>query len=236
MSLARQLIKSTMSGLLPRDRFLLRGPTSKSRVRLRLEIALTFDDGPHPQWTPAVLDALAAAEWKGTFFVIGERAAQNPELVRRIVEEGHAIGNHTYTHSEPSRTSARQFADELQQTSELITELTGTQTLLMRPPKGKLDFGKLCRLWKHGQSVILWNVDPKDFEMMGEEAARNWAATYEPQQGDVILMHDRLPYAATIVHQLAERLRDRVSSVPIADWLPAAHVMVPSLNGATSQC
>lgn len=236
MRVMRQLLKNTMSGLLPRERFLLHGPASQNRDAPRIEVALTFDDGPHPEWTPAVLEALATANWKGTFFVIGEEAAEHPELVRRIVEEGHAIGNHTYTHAEPPRTSARQFGEEVLQTSELITELTGTQTRLMRPPKGKLNPGKFQRLWTGRQSVILWNVDAKDFTMTEEEAARNWADAYVPRQGDVILLHDRLPYAATIVQQLADRLSDQMRSVSIAEWLPSTQFVTPPFSGATTQC
>ncbi|MCA9076401.1 MAG: polysaccharide deacetylase family protein [Planctomycetaceae bacterium] len=236
MSLGRQFIKGTMSRLLPRDRFLLHGPTSTNGDATCVEIALTFDDGPHPEWTPVVLDALAKAGWKGTFFVIGERAAEHPELVKRIVEEGHAIGNHSYTHSEPSRTAARQFADETRRTSELIDRLTGTHSSLIRPPKGKLSLMKFVHLWQNEQSIVLWNVDPKDFAMTDDVSTDSWCDSYKPHQGDVILLHDRLPHAATIVQRLAQRHADHVKSVSVFDWLPSAISISPSSNGVSTEC
>lgn len=221
MSFARQIVKRALAAALPRERFLVSGPNLRSRDRLEapIEIALTFDDGPHPQWTPAVLDELALAGWTGTFFVIGERAAEHPDLLRRIVAEGHTVGNHTYTHSSPCTTSATMFREEVQQTQDLIRKMTGVSTSLMRPPLGKLDVGKFLALWKQCQTVVLWNVDPKDFAMTDASDAVRWSQSYLPARGDVILLHDRLPYAPRIVRELFQRWGDAVRSVPISRWL-----------------
>ncbi|MGD9855180.1 MAG: polysaccharide deacetylase family protein [Planctomycetaceae bacterium] len=221
MNFIRQAVKHAFATMLPRDRFLVNGPVKHVRRHAgdRVEIALTFDDGPHPEWTPAVLEALSDAGWKGTFFIIGERAERYPELVQRIVDEGHALGNHTYTHSPPATISAPAFLDEVCCTRQLIERLTGTTTRLMRPPLGKLTWGKLCGLWNQQQSIILWNVDPKDFAMSDEWHAREWTASYAPGPGDVVLLHDRLPYASMIVRTLANHYGDAIRAVAISDWM-----------------
>ena len=131
MSTSRQLLKSAFELVLPKSWLLVRGPTIASNSGPP-EIALTFDDGPHPEHTPRLLDRLAAARARGTFFVIGEKAQQHPDLIRRIVAAGHELGNHTLTHGEPSQTSAAQFLDETSQTRRLLQDLTGRDCRLMR--------------------------------------------------------------------------------------------------------
>ncbi len=229
MNCVRQAMKWALAAVLPRDRFLVSGPTSLRRecsgcddVRTQVEIALTFDDGPHPEWTPAVLDALASAGWTGTFFVIGERAEQHPDLVQRIVGEGHAIGNHTYTHSTPGETPTEKFLDEVHRTGELIERLTGVSTRLMRPPLGKLTWHKFRGLFRERQTITLWNVDPEDFAMSDELEAITWAESYAPRSGDVVLLHDRLPFAAAIVQTMSQRLGETARSVAVPDWLSAS--------------
>ncbi len=229
MNVAWQAMKRALTAVLPRDRYLVSGPTTPrsekpgcSDGRTPVEIALTFDDGPHPEWTPAVLDALASAGWTGTFFVIGERAEQHPELVRRIVAEGHAIGNHTYTHSVPGETSTATFLDEVRRTDELIKRLTGIPTALVRPPLGKLNWGKFRGLWTAQRTIVLWNVDPKDFAMREESGAALWAGSYCPRSGDIVLLHDRHPYAAAIVRTMSLQRENTFRSVAISEWLAAS--------------
>lgn len=210
-----------MAGLLPRDRFLVRGPkqTHRRSDDRPVEVALTFDDGPHPEWTPTVLDVLAEADWRGTFFVVGERAARHPELVRRIASEGHAIGNHTETHAPPAAINATAFLEEVYRTRALIQRLTGNSSDLVRPPLGKLTWRKLIGLWRARQSVVLWNVDPRDFSMRTGVDARRWGASYIPRGGDIVLLHDRLPFAAEIVRTIAQRHGEAVRSVSLTQWV-----------------
>ena len=238
MSVARQLVKKIMAGVLPRDRFLVSGQGLSASVDSEnstlKEIAITFDDGPHPEWTPDVLDALAEAGWKGTFFVIGERAAELPHLIQRIVAEGHAIGNHTYTHSDPKQTSTAKFQEEVRRTDKLLNELTGVRTVLMRPPKGHLTPGKFHGLWRGGQSIVLWNVDPQDFSMSDEAAPMSWSHSYVAEHGDVILLHDRLPYAGAVVRALSGAQQEQIRSVAITNWLPGTQRTIPVPPGVTA--
>src|SRR5437867_2629105 len=100
MGYIRQMGKAVLAACLPPSRFLVRGARAVNGTRPAL--SLTFDDGPHPVHTPRLLDRLAEYGIRGTFFVIGERVAAQPAIARRIVEEGHDIGNHTWSHGEPS--------------------------------------------------------------------------------------------------------------------------------------
>lgn len=215
MSQFRQLLKSALTAVLPRSLLLTHGPRC-SMADTPVEIALTFDDGPHPEHTPRLLELLAEAGARGTFFVVGERAEQHPNLIRRVVDEGHELGNHTWTHSEPSQTSAVRFLEEVAQTRRLIQDLTGGDCRLTRPPKGALTITKAWGLWRLRQTVALWNVDPKDFTMSAA-AMSHWLCGYRPHSGDIVLLHDNHPQAAVAVEQLVENHTLRF--VTLSDWL-----------------
>lgn len=194
----RQYARQVMSETLPRRLLLIHGPRSSS------DVALTFDDGPDPNHTPRLLDVLRALAIPATFFVIGERAERYPDLVRRIIAEGHALGGHSYYHSSPDQTPARQLMAEVARTCDVLDNLSGESTRLFRPPHGRLTVAKVLRLWQRGQSVVLWNVDPKDFacELAREVSSR--LATRPLQGGDVVLMHDNVPYASEVIPALAD--------------------------------
>src|SRR5207237_10083054 len=98
------------------------------------EVALTFDDGPDPEWTPKVLDVLKAAKIKAAFFLVGVNAERYPNLVRRIVDEGHEIGNHTYYHPNLALCWPEHIRLELNATQLLLETITGRATTLFRPP------------------------------------------------------------------------------------------------------
>ena len=103
------------------------------------KIALTFDDGPHPVYTPVLLDGLAKRKVKVTFFITGENAEACPELIKRMQEEGHLIGNHTYSHIQLTQDNREQFKAELMKTNTIIEEITGQGVTYVRPPYGSWD-------------------------------------------------------------------------------------------------
>lgn len=219
MSQLRQLLKSAFTAALPKSLLLTHGPRRASADE-PIEIALTFDDGPHPEHTPRLLDLLADTGSRGTFFVVGERAEQHPDLIRRIADEGHELGNHTWTHSEPSQTSAARFLEEVAQTRRLLQDLTGRDCRLMRPPKGALTIGKALGLWRYQQTIVLWNVDPKDFSMPDQTAMLQWLGDYRAQAGDIVLLHDNHPQANIAVEQLTANPALRLAT--LANWLHPA--------------
>jgi peptidoglycan/xylan/chitin deacetylase (PgdA/CDA1 family) len=187
-----------MGAGLPRRLFVMSGGADSRSIHL------TFDDGPHPSHTPRLLDVLRQHGARATFFIVGRNAQRHPEIVRRIAAEGHAIGNHSYSHGQPSRTSARQLLDEVSRTRELLEHLTDQPITLFRPPHGKVTAAKLTRLWLTGQCIVLWNVDPKDFQCTcaGELSAKFQANPV--RGGDVVLLHDTVPHAIEVLPQVIE--------------------------------
>ncbi len=153
-------------------------------------VAMTFDDGPHPANTPRLLDMLRVRNIKATFYVIGRNVDLYPNVARRIVAEGHEIGNHTYTHPTLSRLSDDTVRGELTKCRDAIARATGVQPRTMRPPYGALL--QRQREWIHSQlgySTIMWSVDPLDWRRPGASVvtSRILAGT---TAGSIILAHD----------------------------------------------
>jgi len=220
MGLLRQITKRALTTFVPRRRIMTTGPVSQNANAITM--ALTFDDGPHPDHTPRLLDTLKQWSLKGTFFIIGKNAQQYPQIVRRIAEEGHEVGNHTWSHSEPRTTSAAKFLDEIQQTDHLIEDLVGKPTSIVRPPKGELSFRKLTGLWSQRKSVILWNVDPRDYQMTSESDVQSWCSQQKGSDGDIVLMHDNHPWAAMAIQFLGESgfwSGSHVETKRISQWM-----------------
>lgn len=153
-------------------------------------IAITFDDGPHPQNTPRLLDMLRARNIKATFYVIGRSVDLYPQVVRRTVAEGHEIGNHTHTHRLMSKLSDVEVRSELSRCRDAVARAAGVQPRTMRPPYG----GLLQRQRElvhdeFGYPTILWSVDPLDWKRPGPSVvtSRILAGT---TAGGIVLAHD----------------------------------------------
>ncbi len=217
MSWLRQGFRGALTAALPPDRFMTRGPTSTA------EVALTFDDGPHPEHTPRLLDALAAHEITATFFVVGREAEQHPELIRRISDEGHTLGHHSWTHSEPALTSSATLLAEVGRTVALLASITGLVSDRFRPPKGKLSAAKLLGLLRARQRIALWSLDPRDYALTDTAALATWVRATVPNAGDIVLLHDVHPHATTALPDLATwRQQHGVTFVGLDAWLPTA--------------
>lgn len=154
-------------------------------------VALTFDDGPDPESSPQVLDLLAAAGATATFFLVGERAARHPELVRRIAADGHAVGSHSWSHPRPWELSARQLHDDYARGHEAVQDALGRSTALFRPPHGHLGAGGLMALLRLRLRPVLWTHDPEDWAA-GTTRAQILERLADVQAGDVVLLHDAL--------------------------------------------
>lgn len=172
-------------------------------------VALTFDDGPDPQRTPAVLDLLARQGVRATFFVVGARAEAHPELVRRMVAEGHVVGNHSYTHSWrfPLRSLGRTM-EELRRTGEVLHRITGRQPRLFRPPFGVTNPTIARAVRRLGLDPVGWNI--RSLDTMGQSPERVAARILRRlHPGAVILLHDRCAGSERLVGLLVEGLRSR---------------------------
>jgi peptidoglycan/xylan/chitin deacetylase (PgdA/CDA1 family) len=160
------------------------------RVRTaRREVALTFDDGPDPAWTPQVLELLARHRARATFFVVGERVERHPELVRRTVAEGHEVGNHSWSHARLDRCGRSRVAAELRRAGDVIERVTGERTTLFRPPWGLIDPVGLLAAAEGGYRVVLWSALIRG--KAPTEDLRRTVATVTP--GAIILGHDGGP-------------------------------------------
>ncbi len=152
-------------------------------------LALTFDDGPHPTLTPRLLDILQQAEAKATFYVIGSLVQRYPEIARRIVEEGHTIGNHTWTHRDLRKLSDAEIRRELQRTEDAIVKATGVSSFSMRPPYGGFNKRAGAAIPSNHRPVVMWSVDPQDWRKPGRaNIVKRLVEGAHP--GAILLCHD----------------------------------------------
>ena len=158
----------------------------ESGVKEKPSIAITFDDGPSSRYTGRLLDGLKERNVKASFFLIGENAKENPELVERIYKEGHLIGNHTYSHVQMTHLSEKEAANEIERTDQVISAITGEHVAYMRPP-----FGAWQRELEIKMEVlpVLWSVDPLDWTTENVDEIVSKVVT-EVEEGDIILLHD----------------------------------------------
>ncbi len=178
-------------------------------------VALTFDDGPDPRWTPAVLDVLRREDVSATFFVTGAAAAEHPELVRRLLDEGHEIGLHTWTHSELSGQPAWRARLELSLTQLAVARATGRTTALVRPPYSSTaqavspaDRAVLERAAEDGFVVVLADRDPRDWSSPGSAAVVAGGGPGASTAGAVVLLHDGGGNRADTVAALPDLIAD----------------------------
>ena len=153
-------------------------------------VALTFDDGPDEVFTPQILDILKKYDVKATFFLIGEKVPYNKKIVKREKEEGHEIGNHTFTHINASKKNYEEIEEEITKTQQVIKEVTGEYPTLFRPPYRALS-RDLCKIVKEkNMNIVLWsNIDVRDWSNPG---VNNMVNTIDSQveNGNIIILHD----------------------------------------------
>ncbi len=163
--------------------------TATHGSRDRRRIALTFDDGPDPQRTPALLDALAELEAPATFFVVGRRVDAQPALAARIAREGHELGNHTYSHRYLPLTRSRRVAYELAAADDAIETATGIVPAIARPPYGGRSPRNVRVFDRAAKRLVLWDVNSYDWKGISAEAiAARVLARVRP--GSIILLHE----------------------------------------------
>lgn len=165
-------------------------------------IALTFDDGPHPYYTEQLLDGLKERGVVATFFVTGEHASLHPEIIKRMWEEGHVIGNHTYSHIQLRQDNRETFRKELQQTNQVLKELTGEDVVYVRPPYGSWD----KELEKELNMIpVLWSVDPLDWCTEDVQTVVK-RVKEKVKDNSIILLHDYFDTSVTAALQIVDEL------------------------------
>lgn len=169
------------------------------------KVALTFDDGPDPDYTEMLLDGLKERDVKATFFLLGKQAKLYPKVVKRMYKEGHVIGNHSYDHVNLATLSATDAKKQIEKTNDLIYEITGAYPQYLRPP-----FGNEPQDQKVAKDMItvLWDVDPLDWCC---SSSSNITAKVEKnvKDGDIILLHDASQSSVEAALQIVDELTEK---------------------------
>ena len=168
------------------------------------KIALTFDDGPHPYYTEQLLKGLKERNAKVTFFITGKNAESYPEIVKKIYEDEHLIGNHTYNHTQLTSRNRESFKEEIIKTNEVIKAVTGEDVIYVRPPYGSWnkDFEKELNMFP-----VLWTIDPLDWCSHDVSCiVKNVCAKVE--ENDIILMHDQYKTTVTAALKIVDELTE----------------------------
>ena len=183
------------------------------RVRvdpLQGTIALTFDDGPEPDWTPIILDILQAKGVTATFFVLGWKVDAYPELARRIVDEGHSLQSHAYRHHNLTARSNASVGRLIDDTARAISDATGTTPVCLRPPAGASSRRVAAVAAERGHEIVLWspNGNTADYAHGSRSVVLNRARNWQP--GDVALMHDTWGWIyRDVLGQMIDELMER---------------------------
>jgi peptidoglycan/xylan/chitin deacetylase (PgdA/CDA1 family)/glycosyltransferase involved in cell wall biosynthesis len=199
----RQIARRLVVAGIPK-RFLVASGPSQGQL-----VWLTFDDGPDPEHTPRLLDVLKAHNVRATFFVIGMKAERHPDIVRRMADDGHSVGNHSFCHRSLDELSPVDLASEIQLTNKLLQRLLGKALPIFRPPRGRMKISTLWHLLRTGQQIILWNADPKDHSVSSPIVVSDWFRTHALKAGDIVLLHDNRPFAAVALPQVIKATRER---------------------------
>jgi peptidoglycan/xylan/chitin deacetylase (PgdA/CDA1 family) len=174
-------------------------------------LLLTFDDGPNPEVTPHILDLLGEYGARAIFFVIGDRAERNSKLLKRIVDEGHVVGNHTYRHPLRAPKSLRFYYRELSRCQSIVEYHTGCRPNLFRPPFGSLSLSSLFVPRCVGLRTVLWSIDAGDWQVKRIEDATAAGLRFAEaaSAGDIVLLHDDNPFVAGVLESALPRFRQR---------------------------
>ena len=164
-------------------------PVYNSNVNEGKKIALTFDDGPHPRNTPEILKILNKYGVKATFFVIGVNVKNYPEALSMVVDEGHELGNHTYSHKVLKCRSKEDIRKEIIDTEREISKKTEFSTTLIRPPCGFYDENLISLANENSYKVVLWSIDTHDWSHASVDDIVT-TVTERVNGGDIILFHD----------------------------------------------
>lgn len=191
-------------------------------------IALTFDDGPHPQYTERLLKVLAEHNVKATFFVVGKQAEKHPDLIQKIFQEGHELANHTYSHRDMRLLTPDEIGDELDRTGKWVESVTAQRMRFFRPPGGQYDADILREAESLGYRIVLWNIFPQDHTRPDPETLKARVLSTREARG-VVLLHSGIESTVQVLPDLIEEFKSRgYGFVTVSQMAPAD---VAALNG-----
>ena len=198
-----------------RNRLVKRAALWALGIRERLgagrSVLLTFDDGPDPDVTPAVLRLLRGARARAVFFVVGSRAEMHPQLLRQAVAEGHLVGNHTWSHDPGGRFAFLPYLEDVARCQAAAARALGKKPSLFRPPEGKLSVGSIGAPAALGLRSVYWSLDPRDYLLETGEQAADCACSLARccRPGDILLLHDTNPLLPAVLGPLLQGLARR---------------------------
>ena len=168
-------------------------------------IHLTFDDGPTPEITDWTLDVLNKYNAKATFFCIGKNVEANPELFKRIVNDGHSIGNHTYNHLKGWKTKTKNYLDSIEKTA-VVFKSFNIETTLFRPPYGQIKPKQVKQLLQKNYDIIMWNILSLDWDKNTSKEKCLTNIINNTKSGDIVVLHDSVKASKNMMYILPKVL------------------------------
>lgn len=202
-----------------RRRGLVLPKLSRGNPKLK-QLALTFDDGPHANFTPQLLDLLKQLDVKATFFITGKMAEKYPDLVKRIAAEGHTVGNHTFSHVTLTKIPFEEAVIEYRANNDLLQRLIGKRVRFCRPPGGDYDEDVIRAATACNLTTVLWTDDPGDYANPGTQVLAKRTLS-KLSNGGIILLHDGGPETLKLVPQLVAYARKKGFQFVTVDELQA---------------
>lgn len=185
--------------------FIVRGRSRKTKA-----VAITFDDGPHPENTPRILETLSAYGAKATFFLQGNMAEKNPELVLEIVSRGHQVGNHGYAHPDARAVSIRDYVADVMRAQRVLEDIVGRELpRIFRPPFGSIAPGSMFTLLRRGFCFVFWSHDSRDSYLPDPDELFKYVTEQSIPSGSILLFHDDYAHTTEILPKLLFYLTQR---------------------------
>ncbi len=190
MSITTRFTKILAQRCLPDSLYAEQLHSKDEKERAKQHLYLTFDDGPHPERTPLLLDQLAILEIKATFFILGRNIHNGKDIIRRALSEGHSVGSHSWSHLRADETSNKVWIEDVAKARRELEDVSGKNCRLFRPPYGALSPLKLLHLINNDYHIIQWSMDTKDFAAKSPKELTAWFEHNSPSPGEILLMHD----------------------------------------------
>ena len=173
-------------------------------------VALTFDDGPHPGHTPAILDILDAHDARATFFLQGAEAEKHPGLAREIAARGHQVGNHGYSHYDARKVPLGIYLADVDRARDTLQNVLGTKLEpIFRPPHGSVTGPSFVALARHGYRFVFWSADSRDSFIRSRPELVEHVASLGVSDGDILLLHEDYPHTVEALADIVGLIRGR---------------------------
>jgi len=166
-------------------------------------IALTFDDGPHNKYAIDILKILNSKNIKATFFVIGQKAKDNPDLIRLMAQNNHEVANHSYLHTK------NETIEDMKKCECIIKDITGGSPRLFRPPWGRITVSRLAYAFFHRIKTILWSFDSMDDKLKTAQDLKEHIKKSKVSSGDILLFHDDYKHTVEALPEIIDDLKSR---------------------------